>query len=461
MKKLTVREILNVTNGSFYGQSSILDKQVANHAYMLNQLKRGGVYYIDQEDDETAILSINSAHKRGAVVCVTDREVANKVDGPVIKVKDLWTAIRSIGTYVRSFVKIPVIAVTGSVGKTSTKDMIVSVLSQKFKVTKTSPYWNSNYRIAFGLLNIEDKDEAIVIESAVGNMMDNIENGKVVEPDYVVMTNIGDSHMDRFKTQANIFEAKRRLLNYLRATGCAVLNFEDKFIKTVTLNKPQRIISVGKDKTFDCYATKIKDLALGGVSCTLNSKNESISVTIPVPGVHFVDAALIAFAIGKEFGLTLEEIKKGVESFETSDHRCKIVETNNVTILEDCYNTSPKSSKSALDILEKCNGRKVVIFGAMNRLGETSEYYHREIGQYIKSKNIDVVAAIGEDTKYLIDELKKISYAGSVHYFNEKHEIKDKLAGILKAKDCILIKGALPDNLAEITTWIEESKDIK
>ena len=312
-----------------------------------------------------------------------------------IKVDDTRLALKALAKAHRERFDIPVIQITGSVGKTTTKDMIAAVLSTKYNVLKTPENLNNDIGTPLTMLRLTPKHEVAVIETGMNHFGEIRYLGELVQPDIAVISNIGDAHMEFLGSREGILQAKSEIFENLKPEGLAVLNGDDPLLDTLELHFAT--VRCGKSARSGVTVTDITDHGVSGVTCTVTTEKQAYALNIPAPGEHMIYPASIAVAIGEHLGLTAEEIVRGVACFEPSGSRMRVVRlAGGRTILDDCYNASPQSVTAALEILAKTEcGAKIAVLGDMGELGELTEHAHYNMGALAAMLGIDLTVAIG------------------------------------------------------------------
>ena len=368
---------------------------------------------------------IEDALAKGAVCALSERESDSNL--PIIKVPSTRQALIDLAIYDRSRFTGPVVAITGSAGKTTTKEIIASVLSQKFKTLKTQGNFNNDIGLPLTLLGREDDHEAMVLEMGMNHRGEIRLLSKIGRPDICLITNIGDAHIENLGSREGILEAKSEIFEGMRQGGTVILNGDDPLLTALP-----KVPHAGK--TIYCRmadARQIKHNGLKGTSCIISGA----SVEIPLPGSHMIMNALMAFAAGLELGLTPQEIAAGIKAVTPIGHRMAITEVGSgpsaITIVNDAYNASPPSMKAALDMLARAEGRKVCILGDMFELGEYAENMHKDVGRYAAEK-VDLFIAIGSLSKYM----------GAAHHFETKEAFLKEWQNFLLPGDTVLIKAS-------------------
>ena len=365
-------------------------------------------------------------------------------DKNIILVKNTIDAIADIATYKRNLYgdDFHVVGVTGSVGKTSTKDIIANVVSQKYKTLKTQGN-NNDIGLPFTMFNLKDH-EAAVIEMGMNHFNEISKLTKIAKPTISVITNIGTSHIGNLGSRENILKAKLEILEGMNKKVLVINNDNDLLHDLSLKNKEIEIHTYGIDNKSDVMAEDIV-LNENNSEFTCNLKGEKFRVKVPVGGIHFVYNALCAATVGKLLGLNAKEIINGIETFELTKKRMDITELKNgVTIINDSYNASFESMQASLKYLGALkNNRKVAVLGDMLELGEFSKELHEKVGNEVVKNNIDILICSGENAKYIVDiALKNGMNKDNVFYFEDKEKIKEFVKQNWKSGDVILFKAS-------------------
>lgn len=314
-----------------------------------------------------------------------------------IKVDDTRLALKDLAAAYRRRFRIPFIQITGSVGKTTTKDMIAAVLSARYKVLKTPENFNNDIGTPLTLLGLTAEHQAAVIETGMNHFGEIRYLGEMVRPDIAVISNIGDAHIEFLGSREGILQAKSEIFENLRQPGgLAVLNGDDALLNGLEL--PFETLRCGKSSHCDARVTDIADHGVAGIRCTVETQQGAYHLEIPAPGEHMAYPAAMAVAIGERLGLTAEEIARGVASYEPTGSRMRIVKlSGGRAVLDDCYNANPQSVTAALEILAKTEcDRTVAVLGDMGELGNLTEQAHYNIGALAAMLGIDQVFAVGD-----------------------------------------------------------------
>ena len=443
--KLTVKKILEITKGQLITGDENLE--IESYSKDTRTIKKNDCYIGIKGETFDGNLFWKDAKEKGACACLLDSfegKIEEKDPFTIILVSDTIAAIQALAHYVRIESHAKVVAITGSAGKTSTKDMIASVLEEKYKILKTPG--NLNGQIGLPLNILAYKDEPVwVLEMGMNDFGQLKELSSIASPDVAVITNIGTAHIGILGSRENILKAKLEILEGMNDKGVLVLNGDNDLLKTVKTDLKQ--VTFGLESGNDIVATDIKMVGEKTIC-----KIENNEIEIPVMGEVFVYNALAAYAVGKLFSLTPEEIKNGIASFQMSNNRMNTIKTTKFTIINDTYNANPDSVKSAIKTLGTFKNRKVAILGDMLELGENEIKYHQEIGEFCNEK-IDVLITIGVLSKNMFDKFTKEKY-----FFKTNEEAEEKLKDILKQDDVILVKASHSMKLDTIVNFLKENQ---
>ena len=371
----------------------------------------------------------------------------------IIQVDDTKKALIQIATAKREMYKdLIVIGVTGSVGKTSTKDMIANVLSQKYNTLKTEGNNNNDIGLPLTILRLKD-EEAAVIEMGMNHLGEISVLTKIAKPTISVITNIGTSHIGILGSRENILKAKLEILEGMKEPNIVINNDNDLLHKWYLSNKNNiNIKTFGIYESSDCMAEDIvKEENSSKFICNING--EKFEEGIPVGGEVFVQNSLCASFIGKMCTLNNKEIQNGISSFELTKKRMESIKLENgATIINDSYNASFESMKASIEYLSNTKAkRKIAVLGDMFELGKYSEELHRKVGKVVSENNIDKLYLIGEMAKFIGEESAKNSVLkGNIHYFDSKEELLEKIKNEIEKDDIVLFKASNGMKLFEV-----------
>ena len=448
---LNVREILEATKGELLNGNvdkiisnykfdsreineedfyiPIIGEKVDGHKFIIDTIKKGCSGFFTSEDVEIgAVKSINN-------------------DVIVIKVEDTLKALQDIGRYNRNKkLNIEVIGITGSVGKTSTREMIASVLSQEKELLVTQKNMNGHIGLPMMTLQMENQDLA-VLEAGIDFVGEMDILNRILLPDVVVVTNIGTSHIGKFGSQEIIYQEKVKIADTLKGKKTLLLNKDDEYLKKYKNNEINIIYYSIEDA---------KDILIGEdyIKFTTNIYDKEEKIKINALGNHNILNAIIAIRIGEIYKVPVEKIIEGVGAYKNFSRRMEKIDLNGITIIDDTYNASPSSTKSGLETVNHLNAnRKVAVLADILELGDYAEELHIELGEVFKELNYDMVIAFGENMKYLIESAKK--YVKEIYWFEDSTKAEDKIRKIMKKEDVIYFKGS---NAMKVNSIIENIK---
>ena len=347
---------------------------------------------------------IEKALEAGAAGCLTAKTPEALLPGKFyIQVPDTRLALKALAVWYRGQFRLPVVQVTGSVGKTTTKEMIAAVLTQKYETLRTEGNLNNDIGAPLTLLRLMPEHEAAVIETGMNHFGEIRYLGEMVRPDIAVITNVGDAHIENLgNTRQGILQAKCEIFENLTPEGVAVLNGDDALLDTVAL--PQRIVRCGESAHADVRVSALRDRGIDGIACTVTTERAEYQLNIPAPGRHMIYAASLAAAVGEELGLSVPEIERGVALYEPAGSRMRVHRlSGDRRLLDDCYNANPQSMSAALRVLAASEGKKIAVLGDMKELGELTESAHRAMGELCALLGIDRVIAVGEYARGIAD----------------------------------------------------------
>lgn len=431
MKPITLREVAAACNGTLHGDPEI---QITSIVTDSRQAKEGSLFAAIRGARADGHRFIPMTVEQGAACALC--EEAPEVDAPYILVESTLVALKGIAAYYRSLFTIPFIGITGSVGKTSTKEFISAVLAQKYKVHKTSGNFNNELGVPITLFGLEADHEVAVIEMGISGFGEMTRLSKMVRPDISVITNIGYCHLENLGDRDGVLKAKTEMFTYLKENGTIILCHDDDKLSTVTEYKGIRPIFYGTgDEPF--RAENIVEKGFEGIDCTLIHDDMRIDVTLPTMGRHNVLNALCAMAVGVQLGLTADEIRRGLESFHNVGARNKVVKTEALTIIDDSYNANPTSTKASLNTLSKLSGRRVAILGDMKELGVDELSLHHGVGEHAKKVGIDLLIAVGPLSKATAE-----GYGDGAYYFADVESCIAAVNDLLQLGDTVLVKAS-------------------
>lgn len=390
---------------------------------------------------------LETAFEKGASVALAEQPYPGF---PVVLVDDAYVALRALAAAYRRRFSMPVVGVTGSVGKTSTKEMIFSVLSQAFRTRKNEGNLNNLIGMPMSVFGLERTHEAAVFEMGMSAFGEISALSQVAAPDIGVITNIGISHIEMLGSQENILKAKLEILDGMRPGGKLILNGDDPLLAGVQTDKAE-VITYGIENAGCAYTADAVESDAEGTAFLLRYPGGSIAARLPVAGKHNVYNALAAFAVGRALGMAPEDMIAGFLQYAPTGYRQKIERVGGVTFIEDCYNASPDSMRSAFDVLRTVQktGRRLAVLADMLELGDTAPEAHRAVGRAAVENGVDVLFSYGENARYYQEGYTQAGGAQGAH-FTDKAALTDALCRMLREGDAVLFKGSRGMRLEEI-----------
>lgn len=397
------------------------------------------------------------AIEKGASIVIVD-EVKFKIEelnnkGTIIKVKDTKEALADLARFYRKKLGIKVVGITGSTGKTSTKDLIAAFLSGKYRVFKTQGNFNNEIGLPLMIFELSKDYDIAVLEMGTSDFGEINRLASIAIPDIATITNVGVSHIEYLKTRENILKEKMCITDFFKDKNSLILNFENDMLKTVDKCDKFNLEKIGYDDSYNLYAKNVELTSEITAFDVVSKDDESYRFTLNMVGQHNVLNALIGIQISKDFGLTFEEMEEGLRNFNATSMRLEIINKNDFTIINDSYNASPDSMKAALEVLKNYSGsRKIAVLGTMGELGDYAKEAHTEVGEFAIGK-ADILLTTGEFKKCYEEGFKKNTIT-----FETKQELMEGLTNMIKPNDTILVKASRSARFEEIIKCIEKVK---
>jgi len=461
MKNITIENLTKILDGRYIGPNDKIAVEATCIDTDSRKIEKDGVFIalvgerVDGHDFVKDVLS------KGALCCIVEKEI-NDTQG-IIVVESCTAALRKIAAFYLEQVNIPVVGITGSVGKTSTKEMIASVLSNRYKVHKTAGNFNNEIGLPLTVFGIRDEHEIAVLEMGISDFGEMDRLSEIAKPDVMVITNIGPCHLEFLGDLDGAFKAKTECFKHLKNNALVVLNGDDEHLKTVKASDIKAAENVevqfyGKDNDeLDAYALELHLLGVRGVEIKGSVGGNSFTVKEPLPGEHNVWNVLAALLVGTHFGMTMDEMKQGVLSVPVMPGRNHLITCGELTVFDDCYNANPSSMKSSLAVLSQEPGRTVAILGDMGELGENKEKLHLEVGEYAAKADVDLVYTVGELSLYIAQAIRKENSSVKVRSFDTKEDLYPVIKKEIKPGDTILVKASHFMKFEEIVKYLEEN----
>lgn len=457
MEAITIREILAAVGGTLlrpFDEDRTIDCVDTDSRTM----HEGSLFIPLSGERFDGHVYIDQALEDGALGCLTHKSVETlRPDKFYIQVEDTMTALGALARYYRNKFDLKVVGVTGSVGKTTTKDMVASVLSQRYRVLKTEGNYNNNIGVPKTLFRLDHTHQIAVIEMGMNHMGEIDYLTRIAEPDVAVITNVGDAHIENLGSRENTLRAKAEIFSGVRQGGVAVLNGDDPLIAKLDGVLIHPITWYGESEHCAWRCTSIKEAEHDTMHLTAETPLGHLETTIHCLGRHMLYPALTAAAVGGRFGLTLEEISRGIESFAPTKMRMDIVRCKNgVTILNDTYNANPQSMRAAVDVLANYSGSyRVAVLGDMLELGDLGPMLHESVGKAVGgTPGIDCLVTVGQLGEYIAKGAKS---AGMTEVYDRpnKEEAKVVLAQVMQPSAVFLCKASRGMKFEELTEYLK------
>ncbi len=457
MKNITIENISRVCKGSLhYAQEEIKNIEAKGVAIDSRKIEEGYIFIAVKGERADGHSFISQVFEKRALAVICE-ELPKEPKGPCILVENSLQALKDLAEFYRSCFTIPVIGITGSVGKTSTKEFIAGVLSEKYRVGKTQGNFNNEIGLPLTILSIKKEHEVAVLEMGISDFGEMHRLSKMAKPDYCVLTNIGQCHLENLNDRDGVLAAKSEIFDYLNPKGYIYVNGDDDKLITLKTQWKERLITFGRGEDNDLIAYGEASRGLLGSCCNMKGLIELKNVFINLPGEHMVLNALAATAVALKLGLTAQEIVRGMKKVERVSGRSNLIPLKECMVIDDCYNANPVSMEAALELLQQAKGRKIAILGDMFELGEKEKEMHYKLGAYA-AKKVDILICIGKLSAHM--------YEGAQNHKNEKTEIiyleeKDKLYHYLekikKPEDTFLVKASHGMGFVDIISWMESN----
>ena len=440
MKNMTLENIAAACGGEIYCMREELSQETAKGIVIdSRQIEPGYIFVATKGERVDGHQFIPDVFAKGAMAVIC--EVLPEEDlGPCILVKDSFMALKQAAAFYRQQLNIRVVGITGSVGKTSTKEFVASVLSEKYKVHKTAGNYNNEVGLPLTIFGIQEDDQIAVLEMGINTFGEMHRLSEVAKPDICVMTNIGQCHLENLIDRDGILRAKSEIFDFMNPKGTVVVNGDDDKLATIHEVYGKAPVTFGMNKQNAIWADHIENRGLLGSCADVHMGDGVVHAIIPLPGEHMIYNAMAAAAVALQFGMSKEEIAAGISHVEAVAGRSHLVEAGDKVIIDDCYNANPVSMKAAIDLLATAPGRKVAILGDMFELGENEKAMHGEVGEYAAEKGIDLILCVGELSEAMYQEAA--GNGGNAKYYETREALEEVLNEILQPGDTVLVKAS-------------------
>ncbi len=443
---MTIEEMIRACGGVWQGSAEALNKTPVNIVTDSRQAGEGSLFLAFRGERTDGHKYIPDVLAKGALAVLC--EESGPEGEPRIVVPEILPAMRSIAAANRERCRFPFIGVTGSVGKTTAKEMIAACLSADRPVFKTPGSLNGQIGLPASLMGMEPVYGAAVIEMGISLFGEMSRLTRIVRPDMAVFTNIGDAHLEFLHDREGVLRAKSEILEGMDPGAVIFVNGDDPILRNAKFHR--KTITFGLDSSCDVRAEEISSGDGTELFCIVVSGENRFPVRVSAYGQYMIYSVLAAAAVGLELGLTGEEIAAGIQTYRTVGRRSRVIRTPFCTLVDDCYNANPTSNRAAIDSLARISGRKVCILGDMREMGENSPELHREIGRYAADHGVELILTQGQEAAHIAE-----SAGALARHFETKAELIDALASLLRPGDAVLVKASHGARFEEIADAVE------
>lgn len=457
MEALTLRQLLEATGGTLLGEYNDLDAVFTDVCTDSRHIAPGCLFLPIQGERFDGHGFINDALEAGAAGCLSARERDSyRSDKFYVKVRSTQRALRDLARYYREQFSIPVVAVTGSVGKTTTKDMVAAVLSARYKVLKTEGNYNNDIGLPLTVLRLNHTHQICVLEMGMDHAGEIDYLSELAEPDVALITNIGDAHIENLGSREAIFAAKCEVFGHLKPDGLAVLNGDDPMLATLRGKLAQKTVFVGSGEGMDYTAADVDTGDGTHLSCSIRTPKAQFQADIPALGGHMIYPTLMAAAVAEHFGMAADEILQGIRAFLPTKMRMNVVRCpGDFIILDDAYNANPQSMRAAAAVLGDAHERrKVAVLGDMKELGANSQLFHRMVGGYFAQAGVDRLIAIGDLARCIADGAIEAGLE-QASWYPDFSQAEDALLREVRSGVTILVKASRAMEFERVVAFLK------
>ncbi|GAB4376881.1 MAG: UDP-N-acetylmuramoyl-tripeptide--D-alanyl-D-alanine ligase [Calditrichia bacterium] len=446
MEQIQLHKFLSVTKTVQRADSRFDKLRIAGISIDSRTLNAGELFVAIEGERYDGHDFIPAAIEKGAVGVVLSENKADRYlrgDKPVLVTTHTGDFLMELAGWYRQQFSIPVVAITGSTGKTTVKELATAVLERRYRLVKTPKNMNNFIGVPLTLFQLDKNTDLAVVEIGTNHPGEIKRLTKIVKPTHGAITNIGNSHIGFFGSKKAIFQEKKYLFDGMEPESTIFINNDDEFLKGYQRDGV-KIIRFGRDS--HCQY-RVVEMGSNHLGCVTFRVNDSPPITLQIPGRHQLYNGLLAAAIGYELGLSGQEIKAGLEGFRSTNKRMEVFSRGGVLFINDAYNASPESTRAAIDYLCQLeiapHSRRILVFGDMLELGDRSEPLHREIGEYVLDKPIDIIYLYGQYTPVIEEVIRRNPPMNrTVRWFPTHQEIAATLSENLRSGDVVLVKGS-------------------
>lgn len=458
MKKFTMKQIELATGGKLVKGSG--NPVVSNICTDSRKAKEGDLFFALIGENHNAHQYLNQVAEAGCRCgVISEKAVCQKLpdDFQAVLVEDTSQALQDLASFYLEQLNLKKIAVTGSTGKTSTRDLTWQVCSEKYKTEKNAGNFNNLIGVPLTILSFAEDTEVAVIEMGMDRFGEIDRLAKLTKPDIGIITNIGMAHIENLGSQENIFKAKMELTNYFDETSTLIVHQNGEFLQKDRVKGPYQTVTTGFDGKSDyIIISDIDDFGAEGIQFTLEHQGQTQKFRLPIPGRHNAFNAALAVAAGAQLGITMEEAARGLAKAQLTDKRLTIRGKDGIKVIDDTYNASPDSMKAAIDVLMHTRGlRSVAILGDMLELGETSKEQHQLIGGHAARQGVELLIAIGKEAEQIAKGAEAAGLEQAL-WFSQKEDFLRRMDSMINKGDVVLVKGSRGMAMEDIVKKIME-----
>ncbi len=455
MKNMTLEAIAKAVGGKLYNGEAAQGQTAQGVVIDSRQVQAGYIFIAIKGERVDGHNFIEQVYEQGAmaVVCEQPQEALDK---PYILVESSADALRAMAQYYRSQLDVKVVGITGSVGKTSTKEFISAVLSEKYDVLKTEGNFNNEIGLPLTVLKIRDNHQIAVIEMGISHFGDMEPLGVIARPDVCVITNIGCCHLEHLIDRDGVLKEKSSMFKYANPGASYVLNGDDDKLATITdVDGVEPIFVSLEDNSKPVYVESIAETGIEGTKCAVSVMGDKVDLDILLAGKHMVSNALVACAVGQLYGVSTEQMAAGIGKLQPVGGRVNVIKSGKYTVIDDCYNANPVSMKASIDVLKYATSRRVAVLGDMFELGPKENDHHAGIGAYIADTNVDVLISVGTLSKNMDTGATECGYKGQIVHFDTLDECLSNIESYLIEGDTVLVKASHSMHLEKVVELLK------
>ncbi len=443
MTDLTLENIAQACEGTYIGSSDRKQEQVTGVVSDSRKIRPGCLFVPILGERVDGHDFIPQVFEQGALAVLSEKELKDPA-GPYIRVASSVEAMQKLAAFYRRRLDIKVVGITGSVGKTSTKEMIASVLSEKYSVHKTAGNLNNRIGLSLTVFEMKREHQAAVLEMGISDFGEMHRLAQIAYPDICVITNIGLCHLENLGTRDGILKAKTECFEHMKDGGTVILNGDDDKLCTqkIVNGKPAVFYGLHAREGLSVYIEEVENLGFDGTRIVVHTPKGNFETQIHIPGDHNVYNALAATAVGLQLGLALDEIAAGIAKARTIAGRANFLKIRGMTVIDDCYNANPVSMKASLELLAHAQGRSIAVLGDMGELGGEEQKLHYEVGEYAGKQKITALFCSGVLAAEYVKAAKAVNPDGEIYYYQDRGAMTKALLAYVRPEDTVLVKAS-------------------